>query len=577
MNRLRSHSEDIITSRIRVFLVVFSVLMLLIVLRLFYWQVIQRSKLQAAAEEQYQQEIKTQGQRGTIYTAEGSVLVTNEKVYRLFAQPQFIKDSETTAAKLATILSKTNVDTNTDTYTAILDKISQPDKKWINVKEGIPESIKNEITELNLPGVGFDSYLQRSYPEASLAAQLTGFVGKDKHGNDIGYFGIEGALEKELKGRQTANTVATDALGQQLVHNSDFSAESLRGRDVTMTIRRDMQFLAETELKKGIEKYRAKAGEIIIMEPKTGSIRAMASYPSYDQQTFYQYPAEHYKNPAVSNVYEPGSTFKVLTVAAGIDTKKIQPETTCPTCGGPRVFGKYTIRTWNDQYYPNTTMTDGLAHSDNTAMIYIAEQLGSETFQEYLKKFGIGEEIHLDMQEDTSTPFPSKWGPVELATSSFGQGIGTTSLQMVRAIGAIANDGVMMRPKLVESVKHPDGTVLDMPPTTERTVISKETAETVTQMMIKAVDAGEAQWTKSRDHTVAGKTGTSQIAVNGSYDPDKTIASFVGFAPADDPQFIMLVKLVEPESSIWAAETAAPLWYSVANRLFVMMKIQPDR
>jgi cell division protein FtsI/penicillin-binding protein 2 len=222
-------------------------------------------------------------------------------------------------------------------------------------------------------------------------------------------------------------------------------------------------------------------------------------------------------------------------------------------------------------------MRDALAKSDNVAMIYAAETMGAETFTSYLKKFGIGERIHIDLQDDTTTPFPSKWGEVELATASFGQGISTNSLQMVRAVGAIANQGILVRPKIIYSVTdHQTGQEIVTPPKEERQVVSAETARTVTEMMVNAARSGEAQWVFSDTHTIAGKTGTSQIPIPGGYKEDATIASFIGFAPIDNPQFVMLVKLVEPQSSPWAAETAAPLWYQIASRLFLLLNIPPD-
>ncbi|MDQ5950851.1 MAG: hypothetical protein QG639_128, partial [Patescibacteria group bacterium] len=442
----------------------------------------------------------------------------------------------------------------------------------------ISEEIKQEILSLNIHGLGFDAYEVRDYPEASMAAQLTGFVGKNENGEDTGYFGIEGGLDQELKGRSLKTTVLTDALGQQLTAEQRIKTNNLNGRDVTLTIRRDLQYLVETKLKQGMEKYGAESGEIIVMDPSTGKILAMASAPTYAQDSFFKHDASLYQNPSLSSVYEPGSTFKLLTVAAGLEEKVISPDTVCDTCSGPRTYGQYTIRTWNDVYHPGTTMTEGLANSDNTAMIFIAEKLGAERLKHYLQQFGLGESLHIDLQGDLDTPFPKQWGPVELATISFGQGISLTSLQLMRAVSTIANDGVMMRPQIVQGVSDPaSGTLIEAEPFKEREVISKETADTLSTMMIESAEHGEAQWTASPDHRIAGKTGTSQVAIEGGYLEDATIASFIGFAPPENPKFVMLVKLVKPTSSVWAAETAAPLWYSVADDLFLVLNIPPDK
>ncbi|MCA9370158.1 penicillin-binding protein 2, partial [Candidatus Woesebacteria bacterium] len=461
--------------------------------------------------------------------------------------------------------------------TNALEKISATQSNWVAIIDRVPQEIKDTIASESLTGVGFDQYIQRSYKEASMAAQVVGFVGKNKEGDDAGYFGVEGALEKELQGKSETETVATDALGKKIGSVGFLNEEKLRGRDIVLTIRRDIQYMAETQLKQGMRRYGAKEGEVLIMNPHTGAILGWATYPNYNPQYFYAYPSEYYKNPSLADMYEPGSTFKVLTVAAGIDAGVITPETSCPRCSGPRNLGGYELKTWNEVYTPGITMNQGLAKSDNTAMIYIAELLGSERLLSYLTSFGIGQPIGIDMQEDTSTPFPEKLGVVELATTSFGQGIGTTSMQLVRAVSAIANTGQMVQPRIIEGViDTTTGERIPARTTTLSTPISAQTATTVTEMMVNAAGHGEAQWTRSRTHTVAGKTGTSQIAVQGGYDEDKTIASFVGFAPAYNPEFVMLVKLSEPTTSTWASETATPLWYDIADQLFLLLNIPPD-
>jgi cell division protein FtsI/penicillin-binding protein 2 len=322
------------------------------------------------------------------------------------------------------------------------------------------------------------------------------------------------------------------------------------------------------------KKYEFKAGEITVLDPKTGAILGSATWPTYDPDRFFEYSPELYKNPIVSNLYEPGSTFKVLTVAAGIDAGKVTPDTLCPRCAGPRKIDKYEIKTWNEEYHPDISMKDALAKSDNIAMVYVAESLGGDVFEQYLRDFGIGTTTTSDLQEDSGTVFPQKWGPVELATRSFGQGITVTSLQLLRAIASIANQGKLMQPQLVKNVYDPvTSRTIETEPVMIRQVVKPETAREVTQMMVYAAEKGEAQWTKRTDLRVAGKTGTAQIASQGGYDAERTIASFIGFAPAEDPHFVMLVKLVEPGSSPWAAETAAPLWYKTAEQLFLLLNI----
>lgn len=593
------------TWRSRVFMAATYIMMLAILGRLFYWQIIKGPELLLAAENQYTSFRRYLPSRGKILTSDGYSLVENQTVYRLFAEPHVLTrtpkeiaevvtpilleeklaeaQAQTASSRDQTATDSGNLDELTQTLSSDIQKDLEEklasDRKWVSLDSKIFEQTKEKIEELEIYGLGFDPYEIRKYPEASMAAHITGFVGKNEAGEDLGYFGVEGALNKELSGITVSQKTLTDAHGLPLlIADNANQTTAIPGRDVTLTIRRDIQFLIEKELEEGVRKYGAKGGEIVVLQPKTGKILGLAAWPKYDPARFYEYEPELYKNPSLANVYEPGSTFKTLTVSAGIDSGSILPNTPCPYCQGPRVIDKYTIKTWNDVYNPDISMTEALSKSDNIAMIFIAETLGSDVFSSYVRAFGIGEALEIDLQEDTTTPFPEKWGPVELATTSFGQGIVTNSLQLTRAVGAIANQGKLLRLQIVDSVFDPaTNKSIDVPAEVTREVISAESAQTVTKMMVEAADAGEAQWTRSRTHTIAGKTGTSQVAEQGEYAEDKTIASFIGFAPAENPEFVMLVKLQEPSSSPWAAETAAPLWYKVADRLFLLLNIPPDK
>jgi cell division protein FtsI/penicillin-binding protein 2 len=576
--------------RPRVVLLVMLCLFVAVLTRLFYWQVVESSTLSKMAERQQVKETTSTGLRGKIFTTEGELLVGNTTLFHLMLDKNLLTTAEQNLIdKLAPLLVERDLQNQEATQgaelkdelleqnSAYLDERLNLDSTWVRLASRIDRELKEKIDNLQLPELYFEQYQTRFYPEASMAAHITGFVGKNSAGQDTGYFGVEGALDKELSQTAKVNRFLTDALGNLLGGENILSSQNLNGRDVVLTIRRDVQYLLEQELQKAITRYGAAAGEIIVMDPKTGAILGLSGWPNYDQAKYYEFETSFYKNPTLVNTYEPGSTFKVLTVSAGLDAEAITPETECPFCDGPREIGKFTIRTWNNEYHPNVTVRDALALSDNVAMINVAETMGRDTFVEYLKKFGIGEQIDIDLQEDTNTPFPDKWGAVELATSSFGQGISTTSLQMIRAVGAIANQGIMMQPHILQTVKDQQTKKeIHILPQEVRRVVSAKTAQTVAEMMVNAAKHGEAQWIFKDTHTIAGKTGTSQIPLEGGYKPDATIASFIGFAPADKPRFIMLVKLVEPTSSPWAAETAAPLWYRIAEKLFLLLNVPPD-
>ncbi len=539
----------------------------MLVLRLGYWQLYRHTDLQAQAEAQYRRTIVSEGSRGTLWTADGYPLVINQRRYRLFAHPNKLEhDPSQIALSLCSLLP-----TLQENCQQLQTTLSNSESNWKYLANNLSEAEMASVSAIKEPGLGFEPFEIRSYPQASMAAQLIGFVGKNDAGEDTGYFGIEGALENELRGRSTTKTVLTDALGYQL-SPEDVRTTRLRGRDVILTIRRDVQELAESQLQYGMNRYGAKSGEIIILDPENGDILALANAPSFDPRQSGTSEPDAFINRSLNDVYEPGSTFKILTVAAGLNEGVITPETTCTTCSGPRFIAGYTIKTWNNVYQPGITMTEALEKSDNTAMIFVAEKLGADTLSTYLKKFGIGEPIGVELQGDRKTPFPDHWGAVELATRSFGQGIGTTSLQMVRAVATIARGGQMVTPRIIKATRDQQQE-LPTPIVTGDQVISAATASTLKTMMVAAAQHGEAQWVYNKKFRAAGKTGTSQIAEHGSYNPDKTIASFIGFSPPENPKFVMLVKLVEPQSSIWAAETAAPLWFRIADQLHLLLGI----
>lgn len=584
-----SSDSQIISLRIKIVSVIIYGLLITILVRLYYWQIIMGDSLQIAAQRQSQRIVQIQGNRGQILTSDGHLLASNQKQYRLILEPEKTEQplEEIVDALLPSLIKANQVieeSANSEEKQQRIQEFkeqlltkAQQSGKWIRIYSNISQQIFEEINQLDLAGLNWETYSSRFYPEASMAAHVLGFVGKNDQGEDVGYFGIEGALNEELSGKLNRKLLNTDALGFLLVSIDQPWEKPLDGRDVILTLRRDLQFLAESSLKRGLEQYGARAGEVIIMEPVTGKILALATLPTYDLNKYFEADTALFKNPALVNTFEPGSIFKTLTVAAGIDTGAVTPETKCPNCSQPRVIGQYTIRTWNDEYNPNITVNEALAKSDNIAMIFVGESLGKDKFIDYIKKFGIGDEIKIDLQDDTTTPFPKKWGPVELATISFGQGISTNSLQMVRAVGAIANQGKLMRPTILERViDHQTNQQIEVKPVVERQVISSDTASTVAMMMMNSAHHGEAQWTASKRYLIAGKTGTSQVAVEGGYAKDKTIVSFIGFAPVNEPKFIMMVKLNEPSSSPWAAETAAPLWYQIADKLFLLMNIPPD-
>ena len=564
---------------------------LAIVTKLYYWQIIKGKELKAQVVKQSERIITKFGQRGKIFTSDNKLLVSNKELFHLYVDKRNLEISnDELANRISEILVKKEAADNEiqsenenevslsqeELKTKLIEKL-ESQKKWLHLSSNIDPETKEQISEIKSNGLYLENYYSRHYPESSMAANITGFVGKNENGEDIGYFGIEGQLNKELEGKKRQIIAQTDAIGTK-ISSHQFSNDSLNGRDIVLTIRRDIQYLAETMLKQGIEKYGAAAGEIVIMETKTGKILALANEPKYDQARYSKYDNDLYRNPSVSSIYEPGSTFKVITMAAGIDLGVIDSTTICTRCSNSRTISGYTIKTYNEEYHPNITMEDALVKSDNIALIFAAEKVGSDNFKKYVEKFGIGEKIHIELQEDTESPLPKYWTPLKLATSSFGQGISTTSMQLVRAVNAIANGGKMIRPYLIDKIiDHQSNNEIVTETIVEEVSISEETAQKVTAMMIQSAHPVEKKKWGDNSYFVAGKTGTAQIpSKDGGYQEDSTIGSFIAFAPADDPEFTMLVKIVRPTATPWGSTTAGPLWFDVADQLLLHLNIQRE-
>src|SRR3989338_3277778 len=554
----------------------FSIFFFCILVRLFYWQVVRADFLQAQAEGQHFTNTKVQASRGNIQFSDGFILASSSPSFSLFAQPKLIPKDKIveTSYFLAKVLAEDKEQVGS-LAKDFINKLSQ-DLYWVSLKKNISYEYKKIIDDLNLSGIGFDTSSNRFYPEGSSSAHILGFVGSDSKGDNKGYFGIEGYYDGELKGLSGSIRHEKDAVGLPILIGNFFQSDAKNGKDLITNIDRSVQLILENALKTGQEKYGAKKASGIIMDPKTGAILALASFPNYDPDKYFNFPKEFYKNPIVADQYEPGSTFKVLVMAAALNEDLIRPDSKCDICFGPVSIGGFSIRTWNNQYRPDSSMTDVIIHSDNIGMVFVSKKLGIDKFYEYLESFGFGSSTDIDVEDESSPDIRPKkdWGEIDLATASFGQGIAVTPIQMVRAVAVIANGGVLVEPHIVKKIQDSKSTY-EIKPKIIKQIIKSSAADMVKEMMVSAVNEGEAKFTRIKGFKIAGKTGTAQIPVAGHYDANKTIASFVGFAPADDPKFVMLIRYDEPSSSIFGAETAAPTFFEISRQLFNYYKIAP--
>lgn len=548
---------------------------LLVSARLFYWQVFSFENLTAIAEGQHWISFEVPAKRGEILANDGLPLVANKEAFLLFASLPEIKDEiNKVADTLAPLLDEENVSTMAG---LLKERLGRNDLVWVPLKHKISRETKKQIESLNLSGLGFEEEQDRSYPEGSSSAHLLGFVGSDINGTGKGYFGLEGYYDLELKGRPGLLRREKDASGKPILIGDVEREKERDGRTLLTTLDRTIQFLIDEKLKDGLQRYGAISGSVVVMEPQTGAILGMASLPGYDPESYASFNKSLYPNPVVASSYEPGSTFKVLIMSAALNEGVVKPETRCDQCSGPRVISDYTIKTWNEKYFPESTMTEVIQHSDNVGMVFVGEKLGKEKMVSYLEKYGFGKPTGIDLEDEASPRLrpTNEWKPIDLATTSFGQGIAITPIQMIRAVASIANGGKLVTPFLVQKVITESGET-EIKPKQSEEILKSSTTMMMTEMMVNAVEEGESKWAKPKGYRIAGKTGTAQIPVAGHYDKDKTIASFVGFAPADDPKFVMLVTLREPTSSPWGAETAAPLWFNIAKEIFTYYGIQPN-
>lgn len=559
--------------------ITFFIFFFTIILRLFYWQVIKAEELQSQAEKQHFKKELVSALRGNIYFSDGSILASVNPSFLLYAQPKTIKltQKDKLSKTLAAMVAKDpgNKEELEEITKSISHKLSE-DLYWVPLAKNIDNEKRKQILDLNLSSIGFELGSVRFYPEGSSSAHLLGFVGSDAAGKSIGYFGIEGFYEGELKGIEGSLEHETDAQGLPILTGSFFQTKAKNGKNLKLHIDRSVQFIVEKSLKRGLEKYGAKSATAIVISPRDGSVLAMASFPNYDPSSYFEYPKEYYKNLAVAQTYEPGSTFKVFVMAAALDLDLVKSDTKCDICSGSISLGGFTIKNWNNKYYPNTTMIDTIIHSDNTGMVFVGKKLGLKRVYSYLEKFGFGKLTGIDLQDEVGAKLREEkdWREIDVATASFGQGIAVTPIQMITAVSALANGGKLMEPHIVAAIED-EGKVFEVKPKVLGEVLKESTTKIITEMMVKAVLEGEAKWAKPKGFKIAGKTGTAQIPIAGHYDPDKTIASFLGFAPADNPKFAMLVIYEQPQTSIYGSETAAPTFFEIAKELFTYYKIVP--
>lgn len=568
----------------------------LVWLRLLYWQVLQHERLSSEAESQHFYSLSLPAKRGEILFSDKKPFIANKEAFLLYANLSKVPKNNLPeiADKLATVLTgevplvatdsslitpedrqKFFDSTKADLTATLLARLNIEKSIWVNLQHFISRKSKLAIEAMKFPGIEFASEQSRDYPEGSMSAHVAGFVGADKIGSPIGYFGLEGEYDRELSGKMGQLRVEKDAFGRPIAIGDETIVERRNGNNLVTTIDRAVQLFVEKNLEDGIKTWKASGGTAIVMDPNTGAILAMSSFPKYDPANFAYYDTSLYKNPAVANLFEPGSIMKPLVMAAAINENAVRPETKCDDrCNGPRRVGEYYVHTFDDKYHPHLTMTDTLVNSDNTGMIFVGEELGFQKLYDYMKKFGFSEKSGIDLEEEESGELrpADAYYEIDQDTLTFGQGIVVNSAQMVKAFATIANGGLLVTPHFVSHIIEPTGVAIPVKRPAPKRVITKETSQLVSQMMVQVAERSPVHFPRERisalnGFKIAAKSGTAQIAVAGKYKEKGTTASVIGFFPADKPRFLVSVKLNEPEVRPWGSDTSGPVFFSIIRDL----------
>ncbi len=465
-----------------------------------------------------------------------------------------------------------------------LQKLNKPGDPYEPIKRKVDEDTLQKVLAINSDGLDYFYEKHRYYPEKDYGSHLVGFVGF-KEDQEAGRYGLEGFFDEELSGRAGSIKVERAAGGAPIIINDRKLQSAQDGSDLILTIDRSIQYMVCKRLEESALRHGADGGTVIVMHPETGAILAMCSWPYYDPNNYSEVDSVNtYNNPAIFDAYEPGSIFKSITLASSIDIGKISPHTKY------RDEGFLMIDGWdkpikNSDYdshggYGIVDMTTVLEKSLNTGSIFAMKKMGAENFAKYVKKFGFGEKTGIELETEGLSNIVNllrhRIRPVEAATASFGQGITATPLQLIDAYAVIANGGILMKPYLVSEIITPNGDSSKTQPQQIRRVISERSALLTAGMLVNVVDGGHAKRAGVDGYYVAGKTGTAQVANKGGYG-QKTIHTFVGFAPVEEPKFVMLVKLDDPKDVQYSASSAAPLFGELAKFILNYYQVEKER
>lgn len=557
-------------------LLLFIIFFSLVFLKLYSIQVLSYSSYKALAEGQHSLYKELIPQRGEIFLKDKNgpyPVAVNRETKMAYAVPKEIEDYARAADFLAANLGLDREE--------IFSKINKPEDSYEIIKHRLNEEEVKKINEAKIEGIHLLDESFRYYPAKELASNVLGFVGW-KENELSGRYGIEGYFEDKLRGEKGNLFQNRDSSGGWITIGKKEKINATNGEDLYLTIDHIVQFETEKILKGAMKKFGAEKGCIIVMEPESGKILALASFPTFNPNEYSKVEnMDAFRNLAVNDAYEPGSIFKAVTMAAAVDSGKVNAETSYVDTGFVKEAG-YTIKNSEEKVYGRQTMTQVLDNSINTGVIFAEKLLGNNNLKDYIERFGFGGQLGIDITGEASGSIANLKNinrTIQFFTASFGQGITTTPLQILSAYNVIANGGILMRPQMVERKIYSDGSEEEINSQEIRRVISKSAADEVSKMLTSVVENGHGKRAGVPGYLVAGKTGTAQVAKTsgGGYEENKTTGSFAGFAPADNPRFSIIVRIDNPKNVQWAESSAAPAFGELMKFLLEYYNVEPTR
>jgi cell division protein FtsI/penicillin-binding protein 2 len=524
--------------------------------RLIYLQVLRHSAYRAKAFKQQYTARKTNGERGFIQDRSGALLAMNVDLYNVLAHPKQMGDKTAAAMALANATGQA--------YAEVFSKISG-DKNSVWVARKVPYEKTGDVEKLELPGIETSVSQHRFYPDHEMASHVLGCAGVDNQGLN----GLEWKYNKDLQGKNGMILAERDAWGRLVLSGNKTKSQSANGLNIVTTLDKTIQHIAQVELEKAFVKFRCKGASIMVMDPRTGEILAMANYPTFDPNRFSAFPKESWKNRIVNDATEPGSTFKLIAAVGALEENIVNEEDQffCENGSWRTSYGRMVT---DHEKHGTLTFREIFGYSSNIGMVKVSQKLGAQNLYRYAKRFNFGESTGIDLPWEVKGRLRplEQWSGLSLTTIPYGYELEASSLQMLNAYAAVANGGNMMRPFLVKKLVDKNGDVVkEFGPKKIGTVCSAKTAKRVTEMLKWAVEKGTGTEVALPTYAIAGKTGTAYKFMNGRYSRYNYYSSFIGFVPADEPKFAIYVSLDDPRGLYWGGYTAGPVFKEVAKRV----------